>query len=165
MNGSRERILGRRDLAEFRRKHASERIVFTNGCFDLLHRGHVTLLARARDLGECLVVGINSDDSARRLKGKARPLMSAEDRAYLLSELRSVDYVTIFDEDTPFETIRELEPDVLVKGAEYERSEIVGADFVEERGGTVERVEMVEDCSTSGIVEKIEEELKSGGSS
>lgn len=91
--------------------------------------------------------------------------MSAEDRAYLLSELRSVDYVTIFDEDTPFETIRELEPDVLVKGAEYERSEIVGADFVEERGGTVERVEMVEDCSTSGIVEKIEEELKSGGSS
>jgi rfaE bifunctional protein nucleotidyltransferase chain/domain len=163
MNASRERILDRNDLAEFRRRHASERIVFTNGCFDLLHRGHVALLSRAKELGDYLVVGINSDDSARRLKGRTRPLVCAEDRAYLLLELRSVDYVTVFGEDTPLETVQELEPDVLVKGGEYERSEIVGADFVEAHGGRVERVEMVGDCSTSGIVEKIKEELKHGG--
>ncbi len=130
-------------------------VVFTNGCFDILHRGHVTLLAAAKALGDCLVVGINSDDSVRRLKGEGRPLSGQEDRAHVLLGLRSVDYVTVFDEDTPIETIEALEPDVLVKGAEYGSGEIVGEDFVLARGGRVERIEMVKGYSSSGIIEKM----------
>ena len=135
-------------------------VVFTNGCFDILHRGHVTLLAAAKALGDCLVVGINSDDSVRRLKGESRPLNGQEDRAHVLLGLRSVDYVTVFDEDTPIETIEALEPDVLVKGAEYGSGEIVGEDFVLARGGRVERIEMVGGYSTSGIIENMPPEEK-----
>ncbi len=148
-------ILKRDDLGDFRRTHRDERIVFTNGCFDLLHRGHIELLLTAKRLGDCLVVGINSDRSMRRLKGSSRPLMNEMDRAFMLLQLRPVDYVTIFEEDTPLETIQTLEPDVLVKGAEYERGEIVGADFVEEAGGKVVRVEMVKGYSTSDFIEKM----------
>jgi rfaE bifunctional protein nucleotidyltransferase chain/domain len=148
-------ILGRDDLGDFRRTHRDERIVFTNGCFDLLHRGHIELLLAAKRLGDRLVVGINSDRSIQRLKGPSRPLVNEMDRAFMLLQLRPVDHVTIFDEDTPLETIRVLEPDVLVKGAEYGRGDIVGADFVEETGGTVVRVEMVEGYSTSYFIEKI----------
>jgi len=107
-------------------------------------------------MGDCLVVGINSDDSVRRLKGEGRPLNGQEDRAEVLLALRSVDYVTIFGEDTPIETIEVLEPDVLVKGAEYGSGEIVGEDFVLGKGGRVERISMVKGYSTSGIIEKIE---------
>jgi len=130
-------------------------IVFTNGCFDILHRGHVTLLDAARAMGDCLVVGINSDDSVRRLKGEGRPLSGQEDRAYVLLGLRSVDYVTVFDEDTPLEAIEALEPDVLVKGAEYGSGEIVGEDFVLSMGGRVERIEMVKGYSSSGMIKKM----------
>jgi rfaE bifunctional protein nucleotidyltransferase chain/domain len=149
------RIIPRSDLARFRREHRGRCVVFTNGCFDLIHRGHVELLEKARAFGELLVVGINSDSSVSRLKGPARPLMSADDRAFILLQLRSVDYVTIFEEDTPLETIEALRPDVLVKGAEYATSEIAGAEFVSKSGGRVERVEMLESYSTSGLIDKI----------
>ncbi|HUV36542.1 MAG TPA: D-glycero-beta-D-manno-heptose 1-phosphate adenylyltransferase [Patescibacteria group bacterium] len=149
------RILAPPKLESFRRTHRNKRIVFTNGCFDILHRGHVALLLEAKRLGDVLVVGINSDQSMHRLKGPSRPLVNEDDRAFLLLQLRPVDYVTVFGEDTPLETIRALEPDVLVKGGEYEREGIVGADFVEERGGTVVRVAMVGGYSTRGFIEKI----------
>ena len=156
MNDSSGRTIARGDLGVFRRENSGRSIVFTNGCFDILHRGHVSLLKQARAMGDCLVVGINSDDSVRRLKGEGRPLNGQEDRAEVLLALRSVDYVTIFGEDTPIETIEVLEPDVLVKGAEYGSGEIVGEDFVLGKGGRVERISMVKGYSTSGIIEKIE---------
>jgi rfaE bifunctional protein nucleotidyltransferase chain/domain len=150
-----ERILGESELADFRNAHRDERIVFTNGCFDLLHRGHVALLLEARRRGDILVVGINSDRSVARLKGPRRPLVGELDRAFVLLQLRPVDCVTIFDEDTPLETIRRLEPDVLVKGAEYGPGEIVGEDFVEGRGGTVVRVPMLDGYSTSVLIDRL----------
>lgn len=159
MDKSQGRILRREELEDFRKSNSTEKIVFTNGCFDLIHRGHIELLRGAGGCGDCLVVGINSDASMRRLKGISRPLVKEGDRAYILLQIRSVDYVTVFDEDTPLETIMKLKPDVLVKGAEYSRDNIVGADFVEETGGRVERVEMLGDYSTSGIIEKIKKEL------
>jgi rfaE bifunctional protein nucleotidyltransferase chain/domain len=158
MDVENSRVLGSGELGRFREEHRSDRIVFTNGCFDLLHRGHVWLLGRAREFGDCLIVGINSDDSLRRLKGAPRPLMRQGDRAFILLQLRSVDYVTVFDEDTPLETIRKLKPDVLVKGAEYEKDEIVGGGFVESIGGRIERIEMLESYSTSGLIERIKRE-------
>ena len=152
---SKNKILARDALPAFRESHRDKKIVFTNGCFDLIHRGHVQLLREARDRGDMLVVGLNSDSSTRRLKGSLRPLMSEADRAFVLLNLEAVDYVTLFDEDTPFEVISALEPDVLVKGAEYGAGEIVGEDLVNNRGGTVVRVEMLDGCSTSGLIEKI----------
>ncbi|MBN1885905.1 MAG: D-glycero-beta-D-manno-heptose 1-phosphate adenylyltransferase [Candidatus Krumholzibacteriota bacterium] len=159
MEEATERIVQREDLPRLRERHAGERIVFTNGCFDILHRGHVELLASARELGDLLVVGLNSDDSVRRLgKGDGRPFNRQDDRAYLLLMLRCVDCVTIFDEDTPLETIAALRPDVLAKGAEYAPGEIVGADIVEENGGEVVRIDMVGAHSTSALVRRIREE-------
>lgn len=149
------RTIAREALGSFRRKNAGLKIVFTNGCFDILHRGHVTLLEAARAFGDCLVVGINSDDSVRRLKGEGRPVTGQDDRAVVLLGLRSVDYVTVFGEDTPLETIEALTPDVLVKGAEYGGGEIVGEDFVLSKGGRVERIEMVKGYSSSGIIGRI----------
>ncbi len=153
------RILKREELAGFRDEDPGRKIVFTNGCFDLLHRGHVTILAASREMGDCLVVGLNSDDSVRRLKGDSRPLVCAEDRAFVLLALESVDYVTIFEEDTPLETITALRPDVLVKGSEYGQGEIVGEQFVLDSGGVVERIKMVGGFSTSGLIERIKGEL------
>lgn len=150
----RKRILSRKDLASVRRKNRDKKIVFTNGCFDILHRGHVELLSRAKSLGDILVVGINSDDSVKRLKGKSRPFMSDMDRAEILLAFAAVDFVTIFEEDTPLEAITELEPDVLVKGAEYETKDIVGAEFVAKLGGSVVRIGMLPGYSTTSIVEK-----------
>jgi D-beta-D-heptose 7-phosphate kinase/D-beta-D-heptose 1-phosphate adenosyltransferase len=155
MEDFRARILARGELAPFRARNKDRRIVFTNGCFDVLHRGHVEILARAREFGDCLVVGLNTDRSVARLKGAPRPLVGEEDRACVLLALRSVDRVTFFDEDTPLETIMALKPDVLVKGAEYERDEIVGAAFVEQCGGRVERVAMLQGYSTTSLIEKI----------
>jgi D-beta-D-heptose 7-phosphate kinase/D-beta-D-heptose 1-phosphate adenosyltransferase len=151
----RGRVLARGELDGFRREHREKRIVFTNGCFDILHPGHVDLLAKARALGDMLVVGLNDDDSVRRLKGEGRPFTGEGDRAEILLALVSVDFVTVFGEDTPLETIEALRPDVLVKGAEYAHGEIVGARFVEEHGGRVERVDMLPGYSTTAIVERI----------
>jgi rfaE bifunctional protein nucleotidyltransferase chain/domain len=149
------RTIEREELGKLRGEMADKTIVFTNGCFDVIHRGHVTLLDESGRMGDCLVVGINSDDSVRRLKGAGRPLTGQEDRAFVLLALRSVDYVTIFEEDTPMETIEALEPDILVKGAEYGNGEIVGEEFVLSRGGRVERIDMVEDYSSSIIIDRL----------
>lgn len=158
-SGSRRRmsvgILDRKDLSAFRKRNPDKRIVFTNGCFDILHRGHVALLKEARSQGDCLVVGVNTDDSVRRLKGAPRPLVPEKDRAFVLLELRCVDHVTFFGEDTPLETIEELLPDVLVKGDEYAPEDIVGAGFVESSGGRVVRVRMVGGFSTSALIKRM----------
>jgi rfaE bifunctional protein nucleotidyltransferase chain/domain len=132
-----------------------EKIVFTNGCFDLLHQGHVELLAKARQLGTKLIVGINSDRSVRSLKGVTRPLNNENARAEVLRALRSVDEVIGFDENTPERLIREIKPDVLVKGGDWAISEIVGADFVLKRGGEVISIPFESDFSSSKLIEKI----------
>jgi len=132
-------------------------LVFTNGCFDLLHPGHVEYLAQARALGDLLVVGLNSDDSVRRLKGAGRPLVAEADRAAVLAGLRSVDAVIVFDEDTPLELIGELLPDVLVKGGDYDLDGIVGREVVEQAGGDVRVLPLVEGYSTTNILNRLKE--------
>jgi D-beta-D-heptose 7-phosphate kinase/D-beta-D-heptose 1-phosphate adenosyltransferase len=138
-------------------RRMGKRIVFTNGCFDLLHPGHMRLLARCASLGDCVIVGINDDGSVRRLKGPERPVYEAEERAELLLAVRWVDMVTVFSEDTPLETIECLRPDVLVKGGEYLERDIVGAKFVRSYGGTVARVPMKKGHSSRLIVRRIAE--------
>ena len=152
-----EKILGLPKLLEAlaRRRAQGERVVFTNGCFDLLHPGHVTYLEAARGLGDLLVVGLNSDASVRRLKGPNRPILSQEERAMILAGLRSVDYVAVFEEDTPAELIRAVVPDVLVKGGDWSVESIVGREVVEDAGGRVLSLPFVEGQSTTGIVERI----------
>ncbi len=134
---------------------AGKRIVFTNGCFDLLHSGHLALLESAAKLGDVLVLAINGDDSVRRLKGAERPLVPQAERAALLAALSYVDAVTVFDEDTPLETLQAVRPHVLVKGADYRPDQIVGREFVESNGGRVALVPLVPDKSTSALVERI----------
>ncbi|MCC6349697.1 MAG: D-glycero-beta-D-manno-heptose 1-phosphate adenylyltransferase [Candidatus Eisenbacteria bacterium] len=136
---------------------ARERIVFTNGVYDLLHRGHVEYLEEARALGDRLVVGVNSDASVHRLKGPTRPILPQGDRAGLLGALACVDLVVIFDDDTPLRLVEAVRPDVLVKGADWAAEAIVGADFVLARGGRVERIPLREGLSTSVIVKRIRE--------
>ncbi len=143
-----------RRLAAARR--GGQRVVFTNGCFDLIHPGHVRYLAAARALGDLLVVGVNSDASVRRLgKGKGRPLVAQDDRAEVLAALRAVDYVTIFAEDTPLALIRALRPDVLVKGGDWHPDAIVGADFVRAHGGRVRSLPFAAGYSTTALLERI----------
>jgi rfaE bifunctional protein nucleotidyltransferase chain/domain len=151
------RVLSRKDLvrAVSDAKSKGLVVVFTNGCFDLLHRGHTQYLADAKALGDVLVVGVNTDRSVRALKGESRPIVQEDDRAHVLAALASVDYVTLFDEETPLELITAIVPDVLVKGAGYERDTIVGADFVEEHGGRVAVIEELEGRSTRGIIARI----------
>lgn len=131
------------------------RIVFTNGCFDILHRGHAVYLAQARALGDSLVVGLNSDASVRRLKGPERPLNAQADRAFLLASLACVDAVILFDEDTPEQLIHQVRPDVLVKGGDYTLDKIVGADFVTQNGGLVTTIPFVDGYSTTSIIQKM----------
>ena len=133
-----------------------KRVVFTNGCFDIVHPGHVDLLARARAEGDALVLGLNSDDSVRRLgKGDDRPFNCYEARAFVLAHLRSVDFVTRFDEDTPLALITAVKPDVLVKGGDWPVEKIVGADVVFANGGRVLSLPLIEGFSTTGLAEKI----------
>ena len=129
-------------------------VVFTNGCFELLHRGHVEYLAQAKALGDVLVVGLNSDASVQRLRGAGRPLVAEADRAAVLVALRSVDAVTLFDEDTPLELISTLLPDVLVKGGDYDLDGIVGREVVDEAGGEVRALPFVEGHSTTSILDR-----------
>jgi D-glycero-beta-D-manno-heptose 1-phosphate adenylyltransferase len=148
------KIRGWDDAAAWRRGRRG--VVFTNGVFDLLHPGHVELLEAARREGEALVVGINTDASARRLgKGAERPVAAEAARARVLAGLAAVDCVVLFDQDTPLELIRHLAPDVLVKGADYTRDRIVGADWVEARGGRIVRVPILSGFSTSALVERL----------
>jgi D-beta-D-heptose 7-phosphate kinase/D-beta-D-heptose 1-phosphate adenosyltransferase len=136
-------------------KHAGRRVVFTNGCFDLLHPGHVAILEAARQEGDVLVVGLNSDRSVRALKGEGRPVIPASERAETLLALDAVDRVVVYDEDTPLALIRALVPDVLVKGADWGADAIVGSDVVEQAGGRVVRVALVPGNSTTGLIGRI----------
>lgn len=148
------KVLSRADAVQWRRSVAGP-VVFTNGVFDLLHRGHVAYLAAARAEGAALIVGVNSDASAQRLgKGPGRPVNPERDRAFVLAGLASVNAVTLFDEDTPRDLIAALEPDVLAKGADYALADIVGADLVLARGGRVVRVPLEEGLSTTHLIEK-----------
>ncbi len=151
------RVVSRDEMARIRdeARSAGRAVVFTNGCFDLLHRGHVDLLRFARDKGDLLVVGLNDDASVRRLKGEGRPLVPQEDRAAVLAALAAVDYVVLFAEDTPLELIRKLLPDVLVKGADYRKEDVVGASEVAAAGGRVELAPLTEGRSTTGLVERL----------
>ena len=136
-------------------KAAGKQSVFTNGCFDILHAGHVRYLTAARAEGDILVVGLNSDASVRVIKGRKRPLVSETQRAEVLAGLGCVDYVAIFDAPDPYRLIQTLMPDVLVKGSDWAETDIVGADIVKKNGGRVIRVDMLPDVSTSKIIEKI----------
>ncbi len=138
-----------------KRRASKERAVFTNGCFDVLHVGHIRYLAEARGLGEFLVVGLNSDGSVQHLKGPERPVVSLPERQEILSALRSVDYVIPFDEETPLELIKRVKPDVLVKGGDWPEDKIVGAQFVKENGGTVRSLPYYPGHSTTGLISKI----------
>lgn len=140
-------------LQEF--KDQNKKIVFTNGCFDILHTGHVRYLNAARAEGDILVVGLNSDQSVKTIKGPKRPIMNQDDRAEVLSGLTCVDYITIFNEPDPLILISYLEPDILVKGADWEEEEIIGADFVKSKGGKLIRVNIVPGISTTEVITRI----------
>ena len=141
-------------------KNDGKTIVFTNGCFDILHAGHVDYLAKAKEKGDILIVGLNTDASVSRIKGELRPIINEEERAFVLSNLRSVDYTTLFDEDTPLELISAIIPDILVKGSDWAIENIVGGDVVIKNGGSVEPIDFVVNQSTSKIVEKIKKSYK-----
>jgi len=132
----------------------NKKIVFTNGCFDILHKGHVEYLSKSKDLGDILIVGLNSDNSVKRLKGETRPINNQNSRAFILSALLFVDAVIYFDEDTPLNLIENIKPDVLVKGGDYKKEDIVGYDFVIERGGEVKIIDLVKGYSTTNIIKK-----------
>ena len=149
------KVMDRPKLVEelARRKARGEKIVFTNGCFDLLHIGHVSYLRQARELGNCLVVAINSDDSAKRLKGQGRPIIGADERCAMLGALECVDYVTVFDEDTPVELLKSLQPNILAKGGTT--AIVVGRELVESYGGQVLTLDQIDGFSTTNIIERI----------
>lgn len=132
-----------------------QKVIFTNGCFDILHRGHITYLAQARELGDCLIVGLNTDNSVKRLKGDSRPINNENDRALLLSALSFVDYIILFQEDTPLKLIQNVLPDVLVKGGDYTIDQIVGADIVMQHGGTVLNLPFVDGYSSTNVIQKM----------
>ena len=143
-------VAERRALGE-----AGRRVVFTNGCFDLLHPGHVRYLERARALGDALVVALNSDRAVRELKGPSRPILSEDERAEVMAALEAVTFVTVFDDVSPRETIVAVEPDVLVKGGDWGLDAIIGRDEVEAAGGEVRSLPFVDGCSTSDVIERI----------
>jgi len=136
-------------------RHSGKTIVFTNGCFDILHPGHIHTLTQAKTLGDVLIVGINSDASVKRLKGDRRPILNQDERVVMLSALAVVDYVTVFDGDTPLELINLLRPDILVKGGDWSPKAVVGRDVVETHGGKVVLIPYQEGFSTTDIIERI----------
>lgn len=141
-------------IDKLRQSKSKPIVVFTNGCFDLVHQGHVDYLSRARDLGDVLIVGLNSDESVRRLKGNDRPISNEKSRARVLAAFGFVDYVIVFDDDTPAKLIESIVPDILVKGGDYNRNNVVGADFVESHGGRLELLSLVPGESTTKLVER-----------
>lgn len=149
-------VLNSENLSDFfsKLRSSNKKIVFTNGCFDLLHIGHVRYLQEARSLGDILVVGVNSDRSVQVLKGPTRPIQNQNDRAEILAALACVDYTVIFDEQTPERLIHEVRPDILVKGGDWKISEIVGSDFVLANGGQVRSLQFIDGRSTTKIIEK-----------
>lgn len=143
-------------------KEAGKKIVFTNGCFDILHYGHVMYLDQAKSCGDVLIVGLNSDDSVSRLKGPSRPVNGQFERAIVLCALEAVDYVVLFQEDTPYELISLIVPDILVKGGDWKADQIVGSDIVLKNGGQVKSLLFQDGYSTTNIIEKINEEKDNG---
>lgn len=139
-------------------KRKGNKIVFTNGCFDILHAGHVDYLEKAKRFGKILIVALNTDSSVRKLKGKSRPIVSEKDRAKVISALECVDYVTFFNDSTPAKIIKYFKPDILVKGADYKKKEIVGSGTVQSYGGKVKTIRLVKGKSTSSIIQKIKNE-------
>jgi D-beta-D-heptose 7-phosphate kinase/D-beta-D-heptose 1-phosphate adenosyltransferase len=137
-------------------------IVFTNGCFDILHRGHVDYLSEAKQLGDKLIIGLNSDNSVKAVKGVDRPFVPQEDRAIILANLLSVDAVVIFEEESPFNLIHRIKPDVLVKGGDYSPADVVGRDVVEENGGKLVIIPFITGKSSSGIIQKIRSNIIQG---
>lgn len=150
-------IKSRKEIIEIRKqlKQQLKKVVFTNGVFDLIHAGHVDYLVKAKEMGDVLILALNTDESVRRIKGDKRPILLQNERAFVVSNLKPVDYVTFFDEDTPAEIINDLIPDVLVKGADWSIDKIVGRDVVEANGGEVKTIDFVNDQSTSKIIQKI----------
>jgi D-glycero-beta-D-manno-heptose 1-phosphate adenylyltransferase len=148
-----------KDFLEVRKKlkEKNKKIVFTNGCFDILHKGHIEYLEQAKSLGDYLVIGLNSDTSVKRIKGESRPINSENDRAYVLNSLKIIDAVVIFDEDTPYNIIKEIIPDFLVKGGDWKEDEIVGADVVKKAGGKVVSLKYVVNYSTTSTINKLRE--------
>ena len=141
-------------------KQQNKKVVFTNGCFDLIHSGHVDYLIKAKEMGDVLILALNSDSSIRSIKGDKRPILKQDERAFIVSNLKPVDYVTFFNEDTPAEIISELVPDVLVEGADWAIEKIVGREIVEVNGGEVKTINFVNDQSTSNIIKIIKERYK-----
>lgn len=141
-------------------KADKKKIVFSNGCFDIIHKGHIDYLAKAKQQGDVLIIGLNSDSSVRRIKGKTRPVQDEDSRSYIMASLFFVDYVVLFDEDTPYNLIKAIEPDVLVKGADYKKEDIVGYDIVTKNNGEVKTIEFLEGHSTTNVIRKIESETK-----
>ena len=156
------RVVPLGELVNIREKLRREKkkVVFTNGCFDLIHRGHVEYLNKAKALGDVLFVGVNTDPSVRVNKGPHRPIVGENDRAFIVSNISPVDYVCLFEEKTPFNLIQALVPDILVKGADWKPSEIVGKDVVEKAGGTVATIDYVPDRSTTEIIHTIVDHFK-----
>jgi D-beta-D-heptose 7-phosphate kinase/D-beta-D-heptose 1-phosphate adenosyltransferase len=157
-----EKVKGREELRKIveRVKREGQRVVFTNGCFDLLHIGHIRYLQHAKRCGDVLIVGVNSDTSVRALKGERRPIVPAGIRAEVLASLQCVDYVVVFEEETPLEVIKELSPHVLVKGGDYKGRTVVGGEFVEGSGGEVIIAPEVEGWSTNSLIKAILERYR-----
>jgi len=141
-------------------KSLGKKVVFTNGCFDLIHSGHVDYLVKAKEMGDVLILALNTDLSIKRIKGNKRPILEQDERAFIVSNLKPVDYVTFFEEDTPAEIISELIPDVLVKGADWAIDKIVGRDIVEANGGEVKTIKFINQQSTSNVINIIKERYK-----
>lgn len=151
-----KKIISKEELIKvsFREHYFNKKIVFTNGCFDILHLGHIYYLNKARSLGDILIIGLNSDASVKNLKGDMRPINQQKARAQLLAALLCTDYITIFEEDTPLELIKIVRPDILVKGGDYTPDKIAGADFVRSYGGSIQIIPYLEGYSTSNIIQK-----------
>lgn len=148
---STENLLGRIAVWNF----FNQKIVWTNGCFDLLHLGHIDYLSKAKDQGDILIVGVNSDESVKRIKKAGRPITDQRSRSMIIAALSFVDVVVLFDEDTPYEMIKLIQPDILVKGSDYKAEDIVGYDIVKAKGGEVVTIDFLEGYSTTSIEEKI----------
>lgn len=154
-NSMEYKMLRGKAIETFREDNAKKKIVFTNGCFDILHIGHIRYMREAAKLGDVLVVGLNSDESVKRLKGQERPINNQTDRAEMITALGFVDYAVVFDEDTPYELIKKIQPDILVKGGDYTLENVIGKDIVEARGGKVKLLKFVDGKSTTNIIEKM----------
>ena len=152
-------IKSNKEIKEIREqlKKQNRKVVFTNGCFDLIHSGHVDYLVKAKEMGDVLILALNTDQSIKRIKGDKRPILKQDERAFIVSNLKPVDYVTFFNEDTPAEIIGELIPDILVKGADWSIDKIIGREIVEANGGEVKTIKFVNDQSTSKIIKIIKE--------